>query len=303
MGMTEDEMAGWHHRLDGHELGWTPGVGDGQGGLVCCNSWCCKQSDRTERLNLTEGLPKGFRRWFSDKIICLPMQEMSVWSLGQEDPLEKDMATCSKILAWEIPWAEEPGRIQSMGSQSWTWLSTHKVCLTWKAMLFPPALCWTLDSKFSYNMLPQCLWRPICKENSVWASHVASPLPSMIRTKESRPLLTFPSHIIGPQFVAAITVFVLFTVELQHLGSLIKILLDPFQIVHQPIATCEERAKIVVQVWGSGEGPGVAGRMCLLLGQASVLLSCGKVTSPQKMHVQPLLQMALSALSLGLSNV
>ena len=93
---------------------------------------------------------------------------------------------------------------------------------------------------------------------------MASPLPSMIRTKESRSLLTFPSHIIGPQFVAAITVFVLFTVELQHLGSLIKILLDPFQIVHQPIATCEETAKAVVQVWGSGEGPGVLGWMCLL---------------------------------------
>ena len=38
-GMTEDEMAGWHHRLDGHEFGLTPGVGDGQGGLACCDSW------------------------------------------------------------------------------------------------------------------------------------------------------------------------------------------------------------------------------------------------------------------------
>ena len=38
-GMREDEMVGWHHRLDGHELEWTPGVGDGQGGLACCNSW------------------------------------------------------------------------------------------------------------------------------------------------------------------------------------------------------------------------------------------------------------------------
>jgi len=38
-GMTEDEMAGWHHRLDGCEFEWTPGVGDGQGGLACCNSW------------------------------------------------------------------------------------------------------------------------------------------------------------------------------------------------------------------------------------------------------------------------
>ena len=50
-GMTEDEMAGWHHRLDGHEFGCTPGVGDGQGGLVCCNSWGHKGLDMTEQLN------------------------------------------------------------------------------------------------------------------------------------------------------------------------------------------------------------------------------------------------------------
>ena len=47
---TEDEMAGWHHWLDGRESQWTPGVGDGQGGLVCCDSWGRKESDTTERL-------------------------------------------------------------------------------------------------------------------------------------------------------------------------------------------------------------------------------------------------------------
>ena len=45
------------------------------------------------------------------------MQEIQVRSLGQEDPLKKGMATHSSILAWRIPWAEEPGRLQSMGSQ------------------------------------------------------------------------------------------------------------------------------------------------------------------------------------------
>ena len=50
-GTTEDEMAGWHHRLNGHEFGWTLGVGDGQGSLACCSSWSCKESDRTKRLN------------------------------------------------------------------------------------------------------------------------------------------------------------------------------------------------------------------------------------------------------------
>ena len=49
--MTEDEMAGWHHLLDGHEFEETPGVRDGQGGLVCRDSWGCKALDTTERLN------------------------------------------------------------------------------------------------------------------------------------------------------------------------------------------------------------------------------------------------------------
>ena len=53
-GTTEDKMAEWHHRLDGHEFEWTPGVGDGQGGLACCNLWDHKTSDRTELLNWTE---------------------------------------------------------------------------------------------------------------------------------------------------------------------------------------------------------------------------------------------------------
>ena len=53
-GTTEDEMAGWHHWLNGRESEWTPGVGDGQGGLACCDSWGWKESDTTERLNWTE---------------------------------------------------------------------------------------------------------------------------------------------------------------------------------------------------------------------------------------------------------
>jgi len=53
-GITEDEMVGWHHWLNGHEFGWTPGVGDGQGGQACCSSWGRKESDTTEQLNWTE---------------------------------------------------------------------------------------------------------------------------------------------------------------------------------------------------------------------------------------------------------
>ena len=49
--MTEDEMVGWHHRLNGHEFEQTLTAGDGQGGLACCSPWGHRESDRTERMN------------------------------------------------------------------------------------------------------------------------------------------------------------------------------------------------------------------------------------------------------------
>ena len=52
--MTEDEMFGWYHQLDGHEFEQALAVGDGQGGLMCCSPWGLKESDTTERLNCTE---------------------------------------------------------------------------------------------------------------------------------------------------------------------------------------------------------------------------------------------------------
>ena len=82
-------MAGWHHRLDGRESEWTPRVGDRQGGLVCCDSWGCKESDMTERLNWTEALCK----WYLIKRIlplfkCVmdwivsPSEKMVSWALN-----------------------------------------------------------------------------------------------------------------------------------------------------------------------------------------------------------------------------
>ena len=72
-GTTEDEMVGWHHRLNGHEFEQTPGVGDGQGSLACCSPWGRKESDTTEQLNWIEVLenevlaiyfvPEGRRGW------------------------------------------------------------------------------------------------------------------------------------------------------------------------------------------------------------------------------------------------
>ena len=64
-GMTEGEMIGWHHRLDGHGFEQAPGVSDGQGGLACCGSWCHKESDMTEWLNWTE-LTYVIAIWFAN---------------------------------------------------------------------------------------------------------------------------------------------------------------------------------------------------------------------------------------------
>ena len=91
-GTTEDEMAGWHHRLDGRKSEWTPGVGDGQGGLACCSSWGRKESDTTEWLNWTEWLihtwsrnPRVFSRHsfslFCFSQMCLPLVPRGCWAL------------------------------------------------------------------------------------------------------------------------------------------------------------------------------------------------------------------------------
>ena len=69
-GTTEDEMTGWHHGLHRHESEWTPGDGDGQEGLACCDSWGCKELDTTDWLNWTE------LNWsYLNSRTCLPQQE------------------------------------------------------------------------------------------------------------------------------------------------------------------------------------------------------------------------------------
>ena len=93
-GTTEDEMAGWHHWLDAHESGWTLGVGDGQGGLACCDSWGRKELDTTERLNWTELTDAVFCSLFflssflfaplfpSPHVVCLSLLFVGINTLG-----------------------------------------------------------------------------------------------------------------------------------------------------------------------------------------------------------------------------
>ena len=81
-GTTENEMAGWHHRLNGHEFGWTPGVDDGHGSLLCCDSWVQNKSDMTERVNWTE------LNWMG---ICIWLREPK-------------LGFCNNLKGWKEEW-------------------------------------------------------------------------------------------------------------------------------------------------------------------------------------------------------
>ena len=86
-GMTEDEMVGWHHLLNGHELEQTPGIGDGQGSLLCWSPWGCKESEMTEWLNWKSflGSNKTLREkfWTSfESLLC-----MEVWPFWATWPI------------------------------------------------------------------------------------------------------------------------------------------------------------------------------------------------------------------------
>ena len=125
----------YHHWLNGHEFEWTPGVGDGQGGLVCCDSWGRQESETTERLNWTEqNWTKSHGRipWRRDRLPIPVFLGFPTNSVGKESACntedlgliaglvkfpEEGKTTHSSILAWKIPWTEEPGGLQFVGSQ------------------------------------------------------------------------------------------------------------------------------------------------------------------------------------------
>ena len=98
-----------------------PGESQGQGSLVGCRLWGRTESDTTEVTQQQQQQQHTFIHWVSLVVQwvrnLLAMQETRVRSLGWEDPLEKEMATHSSILAWRIPWTEEPDGLQSMGMQ------------------------------------------------------------------------------------------------------------------------------------------------------------------------------------------
>ena len=96
-GMTEDEMAGWHHRLHGRECEWTPGVGDGQGGLACCDSWGCKESDMTEQLIWSEA---GFVLFFLILIRYFQIADF-IWMLKMSNDYINCVPIQSRVILTE----------------------------------------------------------------------------------------------------------------------------------------------------------------------------------------------------------
>ena len=92
-GTTEIEMVRWHHQLDGHGFAWTPGVGDGQGGLACCSSWGCKESYMTERLNWTAPIP-----WLKRHLHSLSLSFPPVWYLKRDEPDLRVSQQCTAVL-------------------------------------------------------------------------------------------------------------------------------------------------------------------------------------------------------------
>ena len=109
-------MVGWHHQLNGHEFEQTPGDNEGQGSLVCCGP----RGHRIGHNLMTEHKGSQVAQWLKKKKRKKLACQMQVQLLGQEEPLQKGLATHSNILAWEIPRTKEPGRLQSIGSQSRT---------------------------------------------------------------------------------------------------------------------------------------------------------------------------------------
>ena len=114
-------MAGWHHQLDGPGFGWTPGVGDGQGGLVCCSSWGSKESDTTEQLNWTE-LPPIFSIRLSVfsyflEVICIFLYQFLVSYVHCEYLFP--VCSLSFPFIWGIFWGTTSDR------NDWSWFIKH----------------------------------------------------------------------------------------------------------------------------------------------------------------------------------
>ena len=101
-GTTEDEMDGWHHWLSGHEFGWTPGVGDLQGGLACCGSCSCKELDTTEWLNWTERCSPFANTLSLCHIYLIPKTVFFTWEFSVDLTNELILFLALETYMWKL---------------------------------------------------------------------------------------------------------------------------------------------------------------------------------------------------------
>ena len=116
-GMTEDEMAGWHHWLDGCESEWIPGVGDGQGALVCCSPWGHKELDTIERLNWTNCFPVRKMSLLSEFCSCRRASQRDERACPKPHKLESGIAQICTQAARSEP-CSQPGGCPAV----WSWV-------------------------------------------------------------------------------------------------------------------------------------------------------------------------------------
>ena len=130
---TEDEMAGWHRRLNGHEFEWTPGDGDGEGGLACCGLWSHKESDTNERLNWTKPVansrfigkdPGAGKDWGQEEAGVTEDEMTDVWHCLVASSTQRTWVCANSRRCWRTG---KPGMLQSMRvSKSLTFISNEQ---------------------------------------------------------------------------------------------------------------------------------------------------------------------------------
>ena len=118
-GMTEDEMVGWYHWLNGHEFEQASGVGDGQGSLACCSPWGCKESDSTEWLNWDPQVQPSTHPWLPK--CCQPSWKHGEFSWGSCSHFPQNDL---KKLVWEDPQWNKP-LVNIATTSTHTYIHTH----------------------------------------------------------------------------------------------------------------------------------------------------------------------------------
>ena len=162
-GTTEDEMAGWHHWLNGRESEWTPGIGDGQGGLAFCDSWGRKESDMTERLNWTElnthvsiciiVQVQEHHILYTCNTRTFNIEQVLTWLDGTTDAMDMNLGKFQEMVKDREAWCAAVHGIMKRSDMTWQLFNTNN-CLV--LVKYPSShWCqWNMKRRNIYILLP-----------------------------------------------------------------------------------------------------------------------------------------------------